>query len=92
MAASVLANHANFSSGQDSLACSRKSPLAILDSIAIRVSYDRGQIISQPGRLADCCCRLLAGAVEKWTLRADGVRRILDLLLPGDFFGLSENQ
>ena len=69
-----------------------KSPFAILDSIAVRISYDRGQIISDRGPLADCWCRVLAGAVQKWALRADGARRILDLLFPGDFFGLSENQ
>ncbi len=69
-----------------------KSPFAILDSIAVRISYDRGQIISDGGPLADCWCRVLAGAVQKWALRADGARRIVDLLFPGDFFGLSENQ
>jgi CRP-like cAMP-binding protein len=73
-------------------ASSCKSPLAILDAIAVQISYDRGQVISDRGRLADCWCRVLAGAVQEWALRADGARRILDLLFPGDFFGLSENQ
>ena len=47
----------------------------ILHSIAVRISYDRGQIISDRGPLADCWCRVLAGAVQKWALRADGAKQ-----------------
>jgi CRP/FNR family nitrogen fixation transcriptional regulator len=92
MAPTLLGAPAKLSSRQDLPALSRKSSFAILDSIAVRVSYDRGQIISHSERLADCWCRVLAGAAQKWVLRADGTRRILDLLLPGDFFGLSASQ
>ena len=88
----ILRARAKVRSRQPLPATSCKSPFAILDSIAVRISYDRGQIISDREPLADCWCRVLAGAVQKWALRADGARRILDLLFPGDFFGLSENQ
>lgn len=64
----------------------------ILDSVAVPVSYDRGQIISDQGPLSDSWCRVLAGAAQKWALRADGARRIVDLLFPGDFIDLSANQ
>ena len=73
-------------------ASSCKSPFAILDCVAVQVSYDRGQIISDQGPLSDCWCRVLAGAAQKWALRADGARRIVDLLFPGDFIRLCANQ
>jgi CRP/FNR family nitrogen fixation transcriptional regulator len=88
----LLGAPVKYPSGQCLPAPSSKSPFAILDSIAVRISYDRGQIISDRGRLADSWGRVLAGAAQKWALRADGARRIVDLLFPGDFFGLSENQ
>jgi len=64
-----------------------KSSLALLDAFATRVRYHRGQEICRLGDRVDNWYRVLAGAAGKCALQTDGRRRIVDLLLPGDFLG-----
>ncbi|SDR63486.1 transcriptional regulator, Crp/Fnr family [Rhizobiales bacterium GAS113] len=71
----------------DHIASEAKSPLELLDSFAARMRYHRGQEICRPGHRVDSWYRVTAGAAGKCILQADGRRRIVDLLLPGDFFG-----
>jgi len=64
----------------------------LLDCLAVRLKCHRGQEICRPGRPADYWYRVLAGAAGKCALQVDGRRRIVDLLLPGDFFGLTSEK
>jgi CRP/FNR family transcriptional regulator, nitrogen fixation regulation protein len=49
----------------------------------------RGQEICSQGHLADFWFRLVSGTARHCVVRADGRRQIIDLLLPGDFFGFT---
>lgn len=64
-------------------------PATGLDSIAFNSSYDRGQTIHSEGQPSTHWFRMIAGAALCSTLRADGRRLVVDLLLPGDFFGFA---
>jgi CRP/FNR family transcriptional regulator, nitrogen fixation regulation protein len=61
------------------------SPLA--DSTRRIFSYRRDQEIYGPTGGAKHWFCILSGAARKYVLLADGRRRIVDFLLPGDFFG-----
>jgi CRP-like cAMP-binding protein len=50
-------------------------------------SYRRGQEIYGAGEPADFWYHLLSGSARKCAVLADGRRRIVDFLMPGDFFG-----
>ena len=60
-----------------------------LASIASSMPCRRGQEICGQGRVADSWYRLVSGAARRYVLRSDGRRQIVDLLLPGDFFGFA---
>jgi CRP/FNR family transcriptional regulator, nitrogen fixation regulation protein len=47
----------------------------------------RGQEIYSAESSVEGCYRVLAGAARRFTLRTNGRRQIVDLLLPGDVFG-----
>lgn len=57
--------------------------------LAKNVTYRRGQEICAQGQTAESWYRLMAGVARQCVLRLDGRRQIVDLLLPGDFFGFS---
>jgi CRP/FNR family transcriptional regulator, nitrogen fixation regulation protein len=58
-----------------------------LESIAAVTRYQGGQEIYPEESSVECWYRVIAGAARRCALRADGQRQIVDLLLPGDFFG-----
>jgi CRP/FNR family transcriptional regulator, nitrogen fixation regulation protein len=71
------------------LIASLPHPLKSLDSLATISSYHRSQEICRQGSPADHWYCVILGAARRFVIRADGRRQIVDLLLPGDFFGLS---
>jgi CRP/FNR family transcriptional regulator, nitrogen fixation regulation protein len=60
-----------------------------LAPLAMCASYCRGQEICARGRAAEFLYRLVSAAARSCVLRSDGRRQIVDLLLPGDFFGFA---
>ena len=60
-----------------------------LRSIAHIKRFRREQDIYSQGDRNDTWYRVLAGAARKYLMRADGRRHIVDIHLPGDFFGFS---
>jgi len=52
--------------------------------------YGRGQDIYGPEELSDTWYRVVAGLARKYLMRSDGHRQLVDLYLPGDFFGFSD--
>jgi CRP/FNR family nitrogen fixation transcriptional regulator len=64
-------------------------PLQALDPIATISRWHSGQEICSPNRPAASWYRLIAGAARRCMIHADGRRRIVDFLLPGDFFGFT---
>ncbi|MEA2739578.1 MAG: family transcriptional regulator, nitrogen fixation regulation protein, partial [Acetobacteraceae bacterium] len=62
-------------------------PLGVVDSLAVPVRCRRGQEIYSAESSVECWYRVLAGAARRFTLRTNGRRQIVDLLLPGDVFG-----
>jgi CRP/FNR family nitrogen fixation transcriptional regulator len=71
-----------------SLLASRPHPLKSLDSLATITPFHRGQEICSEGKVNEYWYCVVSGAARRSEIRADGRRQILDLLLPGDFFGL----
>ena len=66
--------------------------LQSLDALAVNIRCSRGQEICSPSRPADYWYRVVSGSARRCVIRPDGRRQIVDLLLPGDFFGFSEAQ
>jgi CRP-like cAMP-binding protein len=64
--------------------------LRSLDALAVSVRCSRGQEICSSSRPADYWYRVVSGSARRCVIRSDGRRQIVDLLLPGDFFGFSE--
>jgi CRP/FNR family nitrogen fixation transcriptional regulator len=64
-------------------------PLKNFDSLAKIESFSRGQEICNAAQSVECWYFLLSGAARRCAIRSDGHRQIVDLLLPGDFFGLA---
>ena len=64
-------------------------PLQKLDALAVIVPFHRGQEICSQGRSVEHWYFLICGAARRCAIRPDGRRQIVDLLLPGDFFGLA---
>jgi len=60
-----------------------------LASFAVIRQCHRGEEICSQGRPAECWYRLMSGIARRCAVRADGRRQIIDLLLPGDFFGFT---
>jgi CRP-like cAMP-binding protein len=65
----------------------RSHPLQGLDHLAITTSYSRGQEICGQSRPADNWYLVVAGSARRYVARPEGRRQIVDLLLPGNFFG-----
>jgi CRP-like cAMP-binding protein len=64
-------------------------PLQCLDAIAaIRLCHRRQEICRQ-GQAANTWYCVLSGAALRCVIKSDGRRQIVDLLFPGDFFGLA---
>jgi CRP/FNR family transcriptional regulator, nitrogen fixation regulation protein len=71
------------------LLSNRPHPLANLDTLAAIVAFHRGQEICSQGRPIEHWYFLISGAARRCAIRPDGRRQIVDLLLPGDFFGMT---
>jgi CRP/FNR family nitrogen fixation transcriptional regulator len=84
-----VATQNGVSTDANQTACDKKIALELLDCLVVLLKCQRGQEICRPGGPTDYWYRVLAGAVGKCALQIDGRRRIVDLLLPGDFFGLT---
>lgn len=65
----------------------QKSPWQALDNLALRMEYARGQQIYKENSSVESWYRIESGVARRFSERADGRRQIVDLLLPGDFFG-----
>lgn len=74
------------------LLAKRPHPLGNLDQLAVIVAFRRGQEICSQEQFVEHWYFLLSGAARRCVLRSDGRRQIIDLLLPGDFFGLAFGQ
>ena len=66
----------------------RQPPVA-MEALATLHSCGRGQEIYRRADRAETWYRVVCELVRKCTVMADGRRRIVDFLLPGDFFGLT---
>jgi len=64
----------------------------IVDTVRRRLTYAQSQTIYREFDLAQHWCCIVSGAARKYAVLADGRRRIVDFLLPGDFFGFSVPQ
>src|SRR3981189_5090 len=60
-----------------------------LGSIAVVRKCHRGQVICDQGQPAEYWYRVTSGTVRRCVARPDGRRQIVELLLPGDFFGFT---
>jgi CRP-like cAMP-binding protein len=65
----------------------RRNPLEPFESLATRVRYNRGQAIYEEDGAVDHWYRIVSGVARRYSLRTDGRRQIVDLLLPDDVFG-----
>ena len=66
-------------------------PLQSLDSVAAIRPCHRRQKICRQGQVANTWYCVLSGAALRCVNKIDGRRQIVDLLLPGDFFGLTND-
>ncbi len=67
-----------------------RNQLQALDSIAVTMRCRRrGQEIYGQGDPAESAYRILSGAARRVAIPANGRRRIVDFLLPGDFLGFA---
>jgi len=64
-------------------------PLKSLDSLAMVMSCHRGEEICGQYQRAEYWYCVISGAARRCAFRPDGRRQIIDLVLPGDFFGFS---
>ncbi len=65
----------------------RRNPLELAEALATRAQYSRGQSIYEEDTAVDHWCRVVSGVARRFSLRPDGRRQIVDLLLPDDVFG-----
>ena len=65
---------------------SRPIPQA-LEALAIVSRYQRDEEIYPQQGGVECWYRVVSGAARRFSVCAEGRRQIVDLLLPGDFFG-----
>jgi CRP/FNR family transcriptional regulator, nitrogen fixation regulation protein len=68
------------------------TPLDILESCAVRIECRPGQPIGGRGDPHDYWYRVVSGVARKCLVLPSGRRQILDLLVPGDFFGLASRE
>src|ERR1700736_2868626 len=66
--------------------------LSRLDEFAAIVKCHRDQEISNYSGPAGHWYYVIVGAVRRCTIRSDGRRQIVDLMLPGDFFFVLDNK
>ena len=85
----VQSSQTNGAAYYRNLLSTQPHPLQNLDALAVIVPYHRGQEICGQGRSVEHWYFLISGAARRCAIRADGRRQIVDLLLPGDFFGLA---
>jgi CRP/FNR family transcriptional regulator, nitrogen fixation regulation protein len=64
-----------------------RNPLKHIEALATPVRYSRGQAIYEEDSAVDCWCRVVSGVARRFSLRIDGRRQIVDLLLANDVFG-----
>src|SRR5262245_10867041 len=64
-----------------------QSALAELQSCAVRSRYRRGQEIDGGHSATEYWRSVITGAARQCAIRMGGRRQIIDLLLPGDWFG-----
>src|ERR1700719_437754 len=64
-------------------------PLKAVEPIAVILSRHRGEEICREGQPAEYWYRVVSGTARRCVVRSDGRRQIVDLLLPGDFFGFT---
>jgi CRP/FNR family nitrogen fixation transcriptional regulator len=76
-------------SQHDPLNLRRPLPASGLDTRAIIKRFGRGEPIYSAGDPVDRWYRVVGGMARNCRQFADGRRRIVDFLLPGDFFGFS---
>lgn len=69
---------------------SQMHALQSLQALAVSIRCSRGQELCSSSRPAEYWYRVVSGSARRCVIRADGRRQIIDLLLPGDFFGFSE--
>ena len=69
-------------------AASPRSTPQMLEALALVSRYQRDEEIYPREGTVECWYRVISGAARRFALRADGRRQTVDLLLPGDFFGL----
>jgi CRP/FNR family nitrogen fixation transcriptional regulator len=74
------------------LLTNRPHPLVNLDALAAIIPFHRGQEICSQGRPVEHWYLVISGAARQCALRPDGRRQIVDLLLPGDFFGFAAGE
>jgi CRP/FNR family nitrogen fixation transcriptional regulator len=72
--------------GHERIESPRSIPQA-LDSIAAPSRYEHDQVIYREESPVAYWYRLISGAAQRFAVRPDGKRQIVDLLLPGDMFG-----
>jgi CRP-like cAMP-binding protein len=65
--------------------------LAAAEPVATRIRCYRGQQIYEEGGAVDWWYRMVSGVARQFSLRADGRRQIVDLLLPDDVFGFGKH-
>lgn len=71
---------------------SPRVPTDLMQAMAAHAStrpYTRGEAVYQSGQPADRWYRIVSGMAARCSDLSDGRRQILELLLPGDFFGFS---
>jgi len=71
------------------LLANRPHPLGNLDALAVIMPHRRGEEICGQGRPVEYWYLVISGAARRCTIRPDGRRQIVDLLLPGDFCGFA---
>jgi CRP-like cAMP-binding protein len=67
----------------------RTAALGLLRGVTRVTRWESGQNICKLDDPADTWFCVLSGAAHEYVVRADGRRHIVDLLLPGDFFGFT---
>jgi CRP/FNR family transcriptional regulator, nitrogen fixation regulation protein len=73
--------------GRHDATLSGRHPLRDLDGLAQAIRYDLDQRICDEARPSDCWHRIVRGAARRRLVRADGSRRTIDILVPGDYCG-----
>lgn len=66
-----------------------RDPIVEMESMALCTACHRGQEICRQADPTEHWYRVISGMGRKSILLIDGRRRIVDFLLPGDFFGFS---